>query len=530
MLRFVRTLALGLLACAVPALVRAQLPDPVQVETGALAGVAGRDPAVRVYRGVPFAQPPVGELRWQAPQPPLPWSGVRQADTFSAACMQQLVGARPPWTEAFMHQGTADEDCLYLNVWTAAPSADAKRPVLVYLHGGGFSEGSGSVAVYDGEALARKGLVVVTVNYRLGVFGFLAHPELTAASDHRASGNYGLLDQVAALRWVQRNIGAFGGDPGRVAVAGQSAGAMSVYLLTASPLAKGLFHRAIIQSGPGALAAFGMVSTRSMTRPRTDAEQDGLAFARESGAASLRDLRALPAETLLVARPGGPPRRFGPVVDGWFLPDEPTAVYARGQQHDVPLLTGMNADEASAFPGYGTLAAVDFQRQARERYGDQADAFLRLYPATTDAEAGASQQQSLRDLGLVALGRLVADRAATGHTSAWLYLHQRGIPWPAHPEFGAFHTAEVPYVFNTLDLLDRPWTPLDRLLADRMSSYWVHFVATGDPNGTGLPAWPSATFPAPPFMVFDEPLVARPLPDADRWAFFAAFLQRQAAP
>lgn len=505
--------------------VLAQRSQPVRVSTGLLMGTPGRDPSVQVFRGVPFAQPPVGEQRWQPPQPPLPWEGVRSADTFSAACMQQLAGSRPPWTEPFMHQGTASEDCLYLNVWTTATDG-ALRPVLVYFHGGGFSEGSGSVAVYDGEALARKGLVVVTVNYRLGVFGFLAHPDLTAESGHGASGNYGLLDQVAALRWVQQHIAAFGGDPGRVAIAGQSAGAMAVYLLTASPLAKGLFHRAIIQSGPGALAAFGLPSTRGVARPRADAEQEGLAFAREKGASSLQDLRALPAASLLVVT--GTPRRFGPVVDGWFLPEDPAAVYAKGQQHDVPLLTGMNADEASAFPGYGKTTAADFQRQARERYGDQTDAFLHLYPATTDAEASTAQQHSLRDLGLTALGRLVAERAATSRTPAWLYLHQRGIPWPAHPEFGAFHTAEVPYVFHTLDQLDRPWEPLDRHLADQMSSYWVNFVTTGNPNGTGLPTWPHVEVPSPTFLVFDQPIAPQPLPDAERRAFFEAFLQHRA--
>lgn len=238
-------------------------PVAVTVSGGRLAGVSGRDAAVRVFKGVPYAAPPVGPRRWKAPEPATPWTGVRSADRFAPACMQTVAGSRLPWTEEFMHQGAVDEDCLYLNVW--APAArGVRRPVFVYFYGGGFNEGSGSVPIYDGEALATKGLVVVTVNYRVGVFGFLAHPELAAESPRAASGNYGLLDQVEALRWIQQNAAAFGGDPGNVTIAGQSAGAMSVYMLTASPRTRGLFHRAIVQSGPGALASFGVPSARGL--------------------------------------------------------------------------------------------------------------------------------------------------------------------------------------------------------------------------------------------------------------------------
>jgi len=420
-----------------------------------------------------------------------------------------------------MHQGTVSEDCLYLNVWTAARTGE-RRPVLVYIHGGAFNEGSGAVAVYDGTSLAARGLVVVTINYRLGVLGFLAHPELSAEAAYGGSGNYGLLDQVAALRWVQRNIAAFGGDPGNVTIAGQSAGAMSVYLLTASPLASGLFHRAISQSGPGGLAAFGRASTRGLATRLAEAEANGAAFASENGAASLAALRALPVNALLA---GVPAMRFGPVIDGYLLPDEVGAIYATGAQNDVPLLTGFNADEASAFPGYGRTTAAAFAHTARQRFGPQADEFLALYPVPSDAEAGEAQKASQRDMAAVALSLLIEERAQTATTDAYLYFFARGIPWPDRPEFGAFHTAEVPYVFGTLDVLDRPWEPADRALADAVASYWINFATSGDPNGPGLPAWPPYRAAATDLQCLGVEVrtCTMPTDDAHR-AFFSATL------
>jgi para-nitrobenzyl esterase len=503
-----------------PLLATAQTTDTLHLESGLLAGVRGTDPGVRVYKGIPYAAPPVGDLRWRSPQPAHPWEGVRKADEFAPGCIQDLARSRPPWTEEFMHQGGVSEDCLYLNVWTTAEDAVARHPVLVYLHGGGFGEGSGSVAVYDGDALARKGLVVVTVNYRLGVLGFLAHPELTAESEHAASGNYGLLDQVAALRWVRDNVAVFGGDPDNVTIAGQSAGAIAVYLLTASPIATGLFHRAIVESGPGGLAAFGLTSSSALARPLSEAEAGGSEFAPVKGAASLAKLRAMsPAE--LIA--GAAPMRFGPVIDGYFLPRDVATIYAEGAQNDVPLLTGFNADEGSAFPGYGKATVDGFRKLATERYGESADAFLALYRAATDDEAGDALKASLRDAAAVALERLAAERARTAKTDAYLYYFERAIPWPEHPEFGAFHTGEVPYVFDNLRRLDRPWEAVDRQLADAVSWYWVNFATRGDPNGDGLPAWP--TFRAAPraLMALGERLGPRDMPaDQVRRAFFEA--------
>jgi para-nitrobenzyl esterase len=414
------------------------------------------------------------------------------------------VGSRNPWTEEFMVQGSTSEDCLYLNVWTAARVAGG-RPVIVWIHGGGFTEGSGSVSVYDGAALARKGVVVVTINYRVGVLGFLAHPELTAESGRSASGNYGLLDQVAALGWVRDNIAAFGGDPRNVTMAGQSAGAMSVYLLMASPLARGLFHRAIVESGPGGLAAFGIRSASTLAGPRAAAEGAGVRFAAARNATSLGALRALPAADLIASvASGGPPTRFGPIVDGYFLPADLEAIAASGGFADVPLLTGLNADEASAFPGYGTMTADAFRQQATTRYGQLAADFLRLYPAGDDREAGSSQKTSARDLGIVALSRLVSERVAASKSNAYVYYFDRAIPWPEHPEFGAFHTAEVPYVFDNLSRLKRPWVAADRRLAETMSSYWVNFAKRGDPNARGLPAWPRFDAARPRLMRLGE--------------------------
>src|SRR3984957_2684871 len=263
--------------------------QPGKVEGGRVSGVPGRKPSITAFKGIPFARPPVGELRWHAPKPVAPWQGIHHADKFPASCIQNVVAERKPWTYEFMTHGDISEDCLYLNVWTAAKSAAEKRPVFVYLYGGGFSEGSAAVPVYDGEGLAKKGLVAVTINYRVGVLGFLADPELTSESGHRSSGNYGLLDQIAALQWVHDNIAGFGGDANRVTVAGQSAGGMSVHDLTASPLAKGLLQRAIIESGGSNIDRAGNPGTRTLA----EAEADGQKFAQSKGAKSIAELRAM---------------------------------------------------------------------------------------------------------------------------------------------------------------------------------------------------------------------------------------------
>jgi len=488
---------------------------PIQTRAGLVTGTASTLPGVRTYLGVPFAAPPVGNARWQPPHALAAWSGILAADHFSASCMQPGPSAFGPRTLEFLLRGPVSEDCLYLNVWTAAKPAD-RRPVLVYVYGGGFGSGSGDVPVYDGARLAAKGLVVITINYRVGALGFLAHPELTAESAQHASGNYGLLDQVAALEWVRDNVAAFGGDPNRVTASGQSAGAMSVALLTVSPLARGLFHRAIVESGPGGLAAMGVAGTRGLARPLADAERDGVAFATAKGASSLAALRALPASEF--ARAAG---RFGPVVDGLFIQDDMAALVASGRQHDVPMLTGLNADEGSASPGYGHVSADQFKRQAAQRYGERAKEFLARYPAGSDTEAGASQKSSARDAGMAGVQQMLIERGRTARSPAFAYYFDRAIPWPEHPEFGAFHTSEVPYVFGTLDVLARPWEAVDRQLSDVMMAYWVNFATRGNPNGPGLPAWPSFNPAKPGLMELGVKVgVLRPL-DPALVSFFA---------
>ena len=312
------------------------LDAPVRVAGGLVSGAPGRDASITVFKGVPFAAPPVGDLRWRAPRPVVAWSGVKKADQFGANCMQTIVDEKKPWTYEFMAHGPVSEDCLFLNVWTGAASAAGKRPVYVYVHGGANTEGSGAVPAYDGEGLARKGIVVVTVNYRLGVLGFFTHPELTQESEARASGNYALLDLIAALRWVREHIAAFGGDPGNVTLGGQSAGASNTHSLVASPLAKGLFHRAIAESGSS-------IAAGRNARTLADQERLGIEFAQAKGARAIAELRAMswPDLTAPVPATSGAPApaggfRFGVVLDGHVLPASPLDAFTAGTQHDVP--------------------------------------------------------------------------------------------------------------------------------------------------------------------------------------------------
>jgi para-nitrobenzyl esterase len=454
-------------------------PKPIRTASGLVAGVPGRHAALTVFKGLPFAAPPIGPLRWRAPTPPPSWQGVRKADAFSANCIQTIVTEKKPWTYEFMAHGEVSEDCLYLNVWTPAVSTSPGRPVLVYLYGGGNVEGSGSVPAYDGEGLASKGLVVVTFNYRVGVLGFFAHPDLRQESSYHASGNYGLLDQIAAVRWVHDNIAAFGGDPDRVTIAGQSAGASAVHSLTASPLAKGLFHRAIADSGAG------LGGTRTMT----DQEADGVRFADAKKARTIADLRAMSWQDVVVPVQGV---RFAPLPDGYALPSTVREVFAAGHQNDVPTLTGVNADEGGAVPQPATTLD-GFQRDATQRYGDKAAEFLVLYPAATDEDAKRAQNDSARDRARATLYVWAEERAKTARTKVFTYFWTHVLPGPDAGQYGAFHTSEVPYVLNTLSMSERPFTPKDHQIADTLSSYWVNFATSGEPNGTGLPRWPAVT-------------------------------------
>ncbi len=459
-------------------------PAPVHIQGGWVRGVTSG--GLTVYKGIPFAKPPVGPLRWRPPQPAGSWSGTLQADHFGPPCMQGAgwgTQGRQP-----------SEDCLYLNVWTPAKSANAALPVMVWIYGGGFSAGSTAVPVFSGENLARHGVVVVTVSYRVGPLGFLALPALSAESKHHVSGNYGLLDQIASLRWVRRNIRAFGGDPHRVTIFGESAGAISVSMLAASPLAHGLFQGAISESG----GSFGPPRTPPTAgenvQTLANAEREGTAFERRVGASSLAQLRRLPASTLQRAQRG--PIEFWPVLDGWVIPGDQYKLYQQGRYNDTPVLIGTNSDEGALF---GTPPSrLVYERMVRRRFGPFADRVLRAYPAT----AGQWRQSSMdlmRDAGFAwqtwAWARL---QARTGKSRVYLYYFDHVPPRPANSPWknaiGAVHSEEIMYVFEHLDQPPPlPWTKADRLLAHDMAVYWTNFAKQGNPNGAGVPHWPAFT-------------------------------------
>ena len=422
---------------------------------------------LQYLRVFPYAAPPVGDLRWKEPQPPASWKGIRDATKFGASAIQPK-NWRLPWTKEFMVQDdNFSEDCLFLNVWTPAKTAEDKLPILFFIHGGAMTEGAGSIISYDGEELAKKGIIVVTINYRLGVLGLLVHPELTAESPHKSSGNYSYLDQVAALNWVKNNIAAFGGDPSRVTISGQSAGAGSVRALLVSPLAKGLFHGAITESGSSFVGGPG-----GGQNTFAEAEKRGVEFARNKGASSIAELRAMSAKDLIAVDTTKPPVRFSGIVDGYFQTADIKTIFAEGKQNDVPLITGFNAE--------------DINMTYR---GEKNKIFETLYPSKTPEESKASEKVAAQETGRLNAYLWLEFRAKTSKTNGYEYFFTRGIPWPEHPEFGAFHTGEIPYVFHNLKVLDRPFTAIDTMVANVMSSYWVNFVKTGNPNGDGLPEW-----------------------------------------
>jgi para-nitrobenzyl esterase len=477
--RMRQALCLAILGLALASQSLAAITDPVRVEQGQLAGTDGRSPDVRVYRGVPFAAPPVGDLRWKPPQPAAPWQGVRQATQFGSACEQPPFPSNGVYGNATPPIG---EDCLYLNVWTPAKSAEDRLPVMVWIHGGGFDRGTGAAMGYDGENLARKGAVIVTINYRLGIFGCLALPELAAESPQHSAGNYALLDQIAALQWVQRNVAAFGGDPSRVTIFGESAGSASVNVLMASPLARGLFARAIGESG----GSFGPMPSLA------DAEAQGQKLAAALGATQdvLKSLRAQSAEALLKA--SSDQEDLEPIVDGWVLPRSVYTIFAEGKQNDVPIIVGNNANEgANIVPlDKGTISAQDFAANARRNFGAFADRFLQTYPASSDEEATAAHFASFRD-GQFGWDMRIWARmeTETGHRRAYRYYFSR-VPPGRGSRLGAFHGSDLAYVFENFPfrIFYQDW---DKQLGETISTYWVNFARTGDPNGAGLPNWPA---------------------------------------
>jgi len=478
---FERAIYLAILLCITVELGAQQ----VKTESGMVEGKKTKDGKVEAFLGIPYAAPPVGDLRWNEPQPVSSWLGVKKATKFGFHCMQG-----PIYSDMKFPDRGASEDCLTLNVWTPDASAGAKLPVMVWIYGGGFQAGSTSEPRQNGEFLARRGVVVVSMNYRLGIFGFFSHPELTKESAHRASGNYGLMDQAAALQWVKRNIAAFGGDAGNVTIFGESAGSFSVSAQMASPLAKDTIRRAIGESG----AFFGGTLH---TNPVSVTQEDGAKFATEVGADSLAKLRAMPAQALLDAVMKGDSSRFGPNVDGYFLPASAAEIYGKGEQAHVPLMAGWNHDEGSWQWFFGKDAATkeNYIAAVKKRYGAGAEEILKLFPADTEEQ----MKQSA--------GRLsTADFIGYG-TWRWMEEQKKAAPvyryefdqtLPVNPKspFAAMgtmapHAGEIEYVFGTLDSKDRAWSKTDRNVSELMQAYWTNFAKTGDPNGPGLPKWPA---------------------------------------
>lgn len=502
----IRKLALLPIAVAAAAIcVAYPVNETVKVEGGLITGAEVE--GVRSFKGIPFAAAPLGDLRWKPPQPVVAWEGVRKCDEFGPDCPQAPYPAASIYASPPRYQS---EDCLYLNVWTAAGSGD-KRPVMVWIHGGALTRGSGATRVYDGAALAKKGVVLVTINYRLGPLGYLAHPDLTAESPHNSSGNYGALDQIAALKWVQKNIAAFDGDPNRVTIFGESAGSWAVNTLVASPLATGLFHRAIGQSG----GSFGPMTYLKEDRDgRPSAEKAGSAFARAAGAGSIKALRALPSEKIIEVfnnNPEGRRFRTQPNVDGWVLPDEIRNIFAKGQQNDVPVIVGSNANEMTTLtpPAAVPKTIEEYRKRVESQYGEMVKEFEGVYPVKSEADIAAAYLGSLRDVTFTLPMRSWARMTGTGRSKAWLYFFGHVPPHPNSKYLGAYHAAEIIYVFNNLSLRNQAYREADFKLAQTMSDYWVNFAKTGDPNGKGLPRWTPYSRDAEPYLEFGESIQLR---------------------
>ncbi|HSV01206.1 MAG TPA: carboxylesterase family protein [Roseiarcus sp.] len=471
------------------------------IASGALAIPEPDASGVRVYKGIPYAAPPLGPLRWRPPEPAAAWTGVRPTQGFGAHSVQGVV-----WDDIDLNGAGGSEDCLYLNIWTpAGPGTGARLPTMVWIHGGGFVAGSGAEPRYDGARLAARGIVIVTVNHRLNALGFLAHPGLTAESDHRGSGNYGLMDLVAALQWVKRDIAAFGGDPDTVTIAGESAGSMAASALMASPLAKGLFKRVIGESG----AIFASPSRAPASL--VEAEAEGLDFMRKVGARSLAELRAVSTGTILAAAPGP---GFRPIIDGWFLPRSPAEIFAAGEQSDVPLMAGWNKDEGFNFSLLqGENAKRAHSDLVRAIFGERTDEALRHYPDGSLDLAHASARALGGDLVIIhSTWAWIEAQKQSGHADIFRFRFDRA---PLTPQgwfgerdsrgAGAFHAGELHYVFDNLHAC--PWAidDADHALAALASRYWVNFVTSGDPNGPGLPRWPSYRSEDGSVMILDTP-------------------------
>jgi para-nitrobenzyl esterase len=462
-----------------------------QLASGPISGL--QEDGIWTYKGIPFAAPPVGELRWREPQAVEAWDEILACESYGPACPQSV---EDDWT-GMMDVGVMDEDCLYLNVWTPAEAPDERMPVMVWIHGGAFRSGAGSLPIYDGHNLAEKGVVLVTINYRLGALGLMAHPLLSEESPNGVSGNYGLLDQVAALEWVRDNIDVFGGDAENVTVFGESAGGMSILDLMASPLAEGLFDRAIVQSGP--MLDLGLPINEFPTLE--EAEKTGEEISKELGCDDAEDemaaLREVTPQELIAASSGEneffSPINLSPNVDGYLLPENPSAAFAAGRQHAVPLLTGINANEGSIFLPDITLN--QYQLLGNYLYGEYATEVEALFPAQTETEVKASMERLVTQMGFGASARFTAESMAEAGEAAYLYFFSQAPRDPRITQLGTFHGMEIMYVFGNLDKVGMEGLGEDDYaLSGAMMDYWTAFARSGDPNGAGSPApWPAYT-------------------------------------
>jgi para-nitrobenzyl esterase len=501
------TMVAAVVWCAQPAVAQVQAAD---VTGGHVEGVVAH--GITSYKGIPFAAPPLGELRWKPPQPVKPWTGAKKADTYGPSCMQD-----PNFAKLFGAPPAISEDCLYLNVWTPAKSANEKLPVMVWIYGGAFVGGMTSIPAYDGTRLAEKGVVLVSVSYRVGVFGFLAHPELTREGG-KTSGNYGLQDQIAGLQWVKANIAKFGGDPSRVTIFGESAGGISTSMLAASPAAKGLFQRVISESGGSfAPAKFANEGGQSVP-PLKVAEVTGANFLKKLGANDIKAARALDAQTLQKALGPGLAVMFWPVFDGVVLLGDQYELYQGGRFNDTPVLIGTNSDEGSLFVRPGITPAA-FEKQMHDDFATHGDALLKVYPHKDDREATQSTADVFRDSTFAwhTWAWALLQSQAKGKSKAYVYYFDHRTPQSPN---GATHGSEIGYVFRNLGGpgagpagLQAGPRPEDTAMSDLMSSYWVNFAKTGDPNGVGLPQWPAFSASAQQVMLFDSKPAARPVPN-----------------
>jgi para-nitrobenzyl esterase len=479
----------GIAALTVAMPAKASNPLVIKTDQGKVQGKLSADGQTRDFLGMPFAAPPLGPLRWKPPQPPAKWKGVREATSFGSRCMQQ-----EHFDDMVFRDPGESEDCLTLNVWAPAGKPKGKLPVMVWIFGGGFAGGGTSEPRQDGEALTHKGVLVVSMNYRLGIFGFFALPELAAEDPHHAAGNYGLMDELAAIEWVHRNIAAFGGDPDSVTIFGESAGSFAVSAQMASPLAKGLFARAIGESG-------GAFASKELSFPPLQkfARQCEDYFHSARSDSSLAALRAASSDEILKLAtqkaPGKP--RFGPDIDGYFLPESIPAIYAAGKQAHVPLIAGWNQDEGTSnvvkAPEKGTVEGL--RATAAKEFGPRAEEFLKVYHANDDAEALRVAEDFAGDNFLVySTWAWLEAQVKTGGSPVYRYLFALPSPGdPFHPvSAGAFHSDEIEYVFGNLaSRKGATFRPEDYKLSELMQTFWTNFARTGDPNGTGVPHWPT---------------------------------------